>query len=147
MKNIETYKSLFVNLHVKVTNGKKAPNKAIMLISMMELIRCKYITSNLIYIEDTIVEAFNANWNLYVGENPPTAWTPFWHMKNEPFWHFHPQKNMKDIETLVAPGETASVGKMKSVIGHAYLDEDLFQHFCTVKGRTSLFEVLRDCYL
>jgi len=147
MKNIEIYESLFANLHVKITNGKKAPNKAIMLISVMELVRCEYITSNSIYIDDAIVEAFNATWNLYVGKNPPAVWTPFWHMKKEPFWHFCPINSMEDIETLVAPGDTAPLSKMKSVIQYAFLDEDLFQYFCTVEGRTSLFKVLRKNYL
>lgn len=145
--DIDIYKSQFGNLHVKITNCKKAQNKAIMLISVMELIRCKYITSNSIFIDDTIVEAFNANWNLYVGENPPTAWASFWHMKDEPFWHFSPLNSVDDIEKLVAPGETASVGKMKSVIEYAYLDEDLFEIMKTTNGRTSLFEVLKENYL
>lgn len=147
MPSIDQYKYLLEHLSVKITNGQKKPNKAIMLLSVMDLIRCGYVTDNRIYIEDTIQEAFEYNWQKYVNSNPPTGWTPFWHLKNEPFWHFKPINSMDEINGLTKPGETASLSKMKSAIAYAYLDESLFLILSKPKGRTILTELLVDTYI
>ena len=59
MPSIDQYKYFLEHMSVKITNGQKKPNKAIMLLSVIDLIRCGYITDNKIYIEDTIQDAFN----------------------------------------------------------------------------------------
>lgn len=147
MRDIETYRTYFSNLHVKITNGEKAPNKAILLLSIMELIRRGHIVSNHIYIDDVVKDTFESLWSSYIKTPPPTVWTPFWHMKYEPFWYFQPIHSEKDIENLVRPGQTASVGKMKSEIRYAYLDNDLYEHMNTVEGRQTLRTFLKSYYL
>lgn len=147
MPSIDQYKHLLEHMSVKITNGQKKPNKAIMLLSMMDLIRCGYITDNKIYIEDTIQDAFDYNWKKYVDLNPPTCWTPFWHLKNEPFWHFKPINSLGEVNGLTKPGETASLSKMKSAIAYAYLDESLFSFMSKPEGRTKLTEVLVKNYI
>ena len=39
MPNIDHYKYLFEHMSVKIANGQKKPNKAIMLLSVIDLIR------------------------------------------------------------------------------------------------------------
>ncbi len=147
MPNIDQYKYLLENMSVKITNGQKKPNKAIMLLSVMDLVRCGYITENKIYIENTIQEAFDYNWRKYINQYPPTSWTPFWHLKNEPFWHFKPIISMDDVNRLTKPGETASLSKMKSAIAYAYLDETLFLLMSKPESRIMLTEVLIKNYI
>lgn len=147
MVNIDQYKYFLGNMSVKITNGQKKPNKAIMLLSVIDLIRCGYITKNKIYIEDTIQEAFDFNWRKYIDNNPPTCWTPFWHLKNEPFWHFKPKVSLNRVNNLTKPGETASLSKMKSAIAYVFLDESLFMLMSKPKDRTILSEVLIKTYI
>lgn len=141
------YKNAFSNLHVKIEGGRRFPNKAILLISIMELVRCGYIMKNQIYLDDTIKVSFEYKWRMYIGTEPPIVWTPFWHMKKEPFWHFKPLHTLEAIENLARPGETASIGKMKREIEYAYLDEILFEIIQSQMGRTELLAILKENYL
>lgn len=147
MPCIDKYIDLLKHMSVKITNGQRKPNKAIMLLSVIDLIRCGYITDNRIYIEDTIQEAFEYNWRKYVNPNPPTSWTPFWHLKNEPFWHFKPIVSLDEINSLTKPGETASVLKMRTAIDYTYLDETLFSLILDKDSRVLLTEVLINNYI
>lgn len=145
--NIVLYKEIFSNLHVKIVDGRKYPNKPILLISVMELVRCGYILENKIQLDQTISAAFEYNWRVFVNSAPPIVWTPFWHMKKELFWHFRPIHTLADIDRLVRSGETASLGKMKREIEYAYLDNELFKIIQEPSGRTELFTVLKTNYL
>lgn len=147
MSSIDHYKYLLEHMSVKITNGQKKPNKAIMLLSVIDLIRCGYILENKICIEDTIQEAFYYNWKKYINCNPPTAWTPFWHLKHEPFWHFMPIRSEEEIRNLVNPGETASLSKMRSVIEYVYLDEELFLILTQNSTRTVFVKTLLEEYI
>lgn len=147
MPCIDKYIDLLKHMSVKITNGQRKPNKAIMLLSVIDLIRCGYITDNRIYIEDTIQEAFEYNWRKYVNPNPPTCWTPFWHLKNEPFWHFKPIVSLDEINSLTKPGETASVLKMRTAIDYTYLDDTLFSLILDKDSRVLLTEVLINNYI
>lgn len=143
MNDLDIYLEAFANLHVKITNGFKAPNKAIMLISVIDLIRCGYIVKNEIYLEESIVDAYNYNWAIFYSINKsPYPWTPFWHLSNEPFWHFKPKRNTSEIKNLVKPGQTASFNQMCSVIQYAFIDEHLFLLLNNKPSRDRLVEVL-----
>ena len=83
LNNIATYEKAFSNLHVKIVGGRKFPNKAILLISVMDLVRCGYIVGNKIELDDTIRVAFEYYWKVFVNDTPPTVWTPCWPMKRE----------------------------------------------------------------
>lgn len=124
----EKYAERMRNLSVKITKGIKAPHKAIMLITIMDFIKDGKIISNKIYITDEIASAFQINWDKFVKDNDVLSafvcspWTPFWHLKQDGFWHYYPLNTLADIERLVPIGQTASVGKMRSAIKYVYLD-------------------------
>lgn len=147
MQSIDLYKYLLEHMSVKITNGQKTTNKAIMLLSVIDLIRCGYITDNKIYIEDTIQEAFEYNWRKYVNPIPPTCWTPFWHMKKEDFWHFALAANIQTVDEIVPANETASVGKMRSCIMYAYIDEEFYELLQDSVYRNIYRQLLLDTYV
>lgn len=147
LSSLTTYKNEFAHLHVKIEGGRRFPNKAILLISIMELVRCGYILNNQINLDDTIRVSFEYNWRKYIGTKAPTVWTPFWHLKKEPFWHFKPLHTLEAIEKLARPGESASIGKMKREIEYAYLDEELFEILKSNHGRSELIHTLKNCYI
>ena len=145
--DLNFYINKFSNLSVKITDGQKKPNKAIMLLSVIDLIRCGYIKENQIPLDDTIEESFKRFWLMYVNEAVPSCWTPFWHLNKESFWHFKPKYSMEEVESLAKPGETASSGKMKRSIKYVFLDEDLFQLLKYNSTRSAFVECLKKNYL
>lgn len=147
MGDINSYSEQFGSLSVKITNGKQMPNKAIMLLSVIDLIRCGYISSNKIYLNDTIHDAFCYNWQKYINESPPTPWTPFWHLKKEAFWHFRPVESEEEISSIAKPGETASLKEMRRTIRYAYLDRELYYLIQSHKTRDILQKILIDKYI
>ena len=147
MNAIGTYYTQFGSLKAKITNGIKQPNKAIMLLSVMELVRCGYNKDNEIAIDDTIRIAFETTWSLFIDYDPPSVWTPFWHLNNEPFWHFMPRKFSSEIDSLVKPGQTATANQMRSVISYAYLDVELFELLKQKEVRETLCDLLIANYI
>ena len=141
------------NLNVKLTNGIKAPHKAIMLISIMDLIKDRKITSNKIFADELLAESFQINWNKYVSDKSIfshfkcSIWTPFWHMKYEPFWHFHPLIRGFNVDTLVPPGQTASIGIIRDHILYSYLDNDLFELLQDSEYREKMREILIETFI
>lgn len=146
------YAYLMRNLSVKVTNGVMAPHKAIMLISIIDLIHFNKITSNIIPADAILAETFKKNWNQYVANKKEFAqfkcsiWTPYWHMKNETFWHFCPINNSINVDSLVPAGQTASIGAIRSHIQYAYFDIDLYELLQDANSRETLREILIDTY-
>lgn len=147
------YAKMMRNLSVKVTKGIKAPHKAIMLISIMDLIKDGTIKSNKIFIEDVIADTFRKNWDIFISGEKRfsffvcSPWTPFWHLKKDGFWHFSPRNTLIDVENLAPRGQTASVGKMRSEIQFAYFDSNLFALFEDPVYRNKFIDILYDEYV
>ena len=147
MEDLDLYYKQFGSLKVKITNGVKQPNKAIMLLCVMDLVRCGFIIDNEIPIDDTIKIAYDTTWRLFFDSDPPSVWIPFWHLKNDPFWHFMPKRFSSEIDSLVTPGQTASINQMRSVISYAYLDVELFELLKQKEVRERLCDLLLACYI
>ena len=91
--SLSDYIGLFANLHTNKQQGKKAPLKAIMLISVIELIASGYIQSNQIEFTEELEDYFLKKWKRHIGDSfilKPKAGTPYWHLNSEPFWQFIP---------------------------------------------------------
>ncbi len=145
---------MFRNLNVKISKGIMAPHKAILLISIMELINGKRIPSNKIYLENELAITFKNNWEIFVKDNSVfnhykcSPWTPFWHMKTEPFWHFK-YYNGQIVEDgcIVDKGKTASIGQMRAYIEYAYLDTQLFELVQNPSSYHELRKVLLNTFI
>ena len=66
---VSKYVSMMRDLCIKKTNGIMAPHKAIMLLSIIELIENGKIKSNVIPIDYIISDIFRINWMKYVANN------------------------------------------------------------------------------
>ena len=90
---MDKYKEYFSELHTNTQKGVKAPHKAIMLLSVIDLVEYGVITSNRIEFSERLEQQFQHNWSRYVGQSDvfqPRVGTPFWHLNNEPFWRLVP---------------------------------------------------------
>lgn len=142
-KDLDDYLSEFASLSVGSSNGKKLPHKAILLISIMNLIEKGIIEYNRIELSNSIVEEFYNSWNKYMDNiKVPTVWTPFYHLKSESFWHFKSTGDDKKLLDFLDFGGTPSIGKMRKFIKYAFLDKDLFQYMENDSCRQKLKDVL-----
>lgn len=149
MGSLNEYIKLFGSLNVHYSNDEPAPNKAIMLISIMDLVEQGTIDDNYINMDDCIALRYQSNWKRYIKseDTKPRPWTPFWHLNNENFWKIVPKSgNYDDIKNL-APGRTPTSQQMLDVIKYVEIDPDLFLLFTLDFARKKLKEVLVKTYI
>lgn len=125
------YAGAFSHLHVKVTFGKRAPHKAIMLLSIIDLVETGVIKSNHILYTQQLDSQFYNNWTRYIafmdGHSAHSA-VPFFHLAYEPFWSLklkplcpYSEKELADARIYMKPA------KMNEEIECAIIDQDLFE--------------------
>ena len=88
LSNMEKYIDYFSALHTNTQKGVKAPHKAVMLLSIIDLVEYGVITSNRIEFSERLEQQFQHNWSRYVGQSDvfqSRVGTPFWHLNNESF--------------------------------------------------------------
>ena len=142
------YVDTFKNLSTGVQNGKKLPHKAVLLLSVLNLVDDGTIAENIIHLNKTIANSFASTWGNYLQNNKiPSVWIPFWYMKSEPFWHFKALEDENILQNLLCFAGHPSVGQMRSVIKYAYVDEELFSLMQDRDERSKLKEALIETYL
>ena len=147
-KDLEDYAKEFACLSVGVFGGRKLPHKAILLISIMNMIETDVIEENKIPLDKTISSAFISTWkNYFNGARVPSVWIPFWYMKSESFWHFKAAKSEELLSALLSFAGHPSVGQMRPIIRYAYLDRALFDYLENEGCRGKLKEVLINNYI
>ncbi|MDD5912133.1 MAG: hypothetical protein PUC61_08440 [Bacteroidales bacterium] len=143
---LSRYVAQFTSLNTARRMGKSAPHKAVMLISIIDMIQTGLVTENSIYFTEALERMFELNWKRYVGDSilfNPTPATPFWHLGGEPFWSLRREDGGKigDIKT------TPSAGQLKSMGIVASLEEDLFALLQDEQAAGQLRLLLVDTYL
>ena len=147
-KQIDDYCQDFATLSVGVSRGKKLPHKALVLLSIMNLIENGAMNENRIELDKVIANQFAELWRKFMGEEKcPSVWTPFWYLKSELFWHFKSNGNEGLLEGLLNFAGHPSIGQMRSVIKYAYLDDALFNLMQNKEDRLRLMEVLLNTYI
>ena len=143
---LNRYVAQFTSLNTARRMGKSAPHKAVMLISIIDMIQTGLISENEFYFTEALERMFELNWKRYVGDSilfNPTPATPFWHLGGEPFWSLRREDGGKigDIKT------TPSAGQLKSMGIVASLDKDLFTLLQDEQAANQLRLLLVDTYL
>lgn len=124
MNDLSTYTECFSSLRTAQKLGMPAPHKAILLLSVMELIESEVIKNNRIELTERLEQTFMRLWKRYVGTSivfQPKIATPFWHLQNEPFWSLY-LNDGKDLSTVTSP---YSVKRLRENT-HAIMDSELF---------------------
>ena len=126
---MEVDPDLFSNLHTNKQHGKSAPHKAIMLLSVIDLISSQHITTNEIIYTEELEKCFLKNWKQYVKKVSifkPKAGTPFWHLNSEPFWQLIPYEGGYRTIVKLQKGNPYSAATIRKYIKYAVIDKDLF---------------------
>ena len=85
---MKDYLHYFSNLRTAKKLGLPAPHKAVLLLSVMELVEAGVITGNRIELSERLEKTFQKLWKRYVGTSvvfQAKVATPFWHLQNSHF--------------------------------------------------------------
>ena len=145
MSDLNIYSKYFSNLRTAKKLGLPAPHKAVLLLSVMELVETGAIIGNRIELSERLEKTFLKLWKRYVGTSvvfQAKVATPFWHLQNEPFWNLY-LNNGKDLSTVTSP---YSVSRLRENT-HAIIDQELFELMRDEDSRARLRVLLISQYL
>lgn len=142
------YEKMFANLNVNVSEGKAAPNKAILLLAIIKLLEDEELIGNCIVPDKTLANAFDEQWQYYFkNRKTPSVWTPYYRMRTEPFWHFKPNGGNELISEINREPDKMTIGKLRSLIKYAYIDKSLWGYMQEDLSRCQLRELLINKYI
>ena len=116
------YLNKFVNLNVDKARAPEAPNKPILLLSILSLIEKGILNTNEITLTDELIGEFDRLWAELAPERTKNIVLPFWHLQNDGFWHIHFKEGMESHSNQIR-----GLAELKETINHAFLDEGLFE--------------------
>ncbi|MDJ1173904.1 HNH endonuclease [Roseofilum capinflatum] len=137
-RNLAYYCKCFSTLKVHKTKELgKAFHKPILLLSVIDLIGQGYIQNNRIFVSEELEKIFDKYWKIIVKESRrlPRLYYPFFHLKNEGFWHLEFKKPFKDTQIK-------SKTKLNEFVEYAYLDNSLFKLLQNDQYRNQLIDTL-----
>lgn len=144
------YLEAFRNLRPNMKYGRKSPQKAILLLAIIEMYETCVLSDNEIVYDETLKGTFLKVWNKVLPEDTALlteAYIPFWYMQNEDFWHVVPVRGKEDILLLLKDDQIKpSESKISDCVQYVELDEDLFFLLTMPSGRSSLKRALLETY-
>ena len=157
MKDFRYYEHCFSSLHTAMKLGKPAPHKALLLLSVIDLVESGVIVDNHIELSDILIKTFNANAKKFYANSPifkPEVTKPFYHMQHESFWRL--VDSCSYIATSMAAEQVAeygkrrpsySVKKLREQYRYAEIDTELFKLLKNEDARARLRVLLISTYL
>lgn len=145
MKDFEYYKDCFSSLNTMKKTGKRAPHKALLLLSVIDLIEHGVITDCRIPLSEELVKQFKQNTSKFLGESimfQPKANYPYYHMRSEPFWQLVTNPNCS-IDKIT----NYSLSSLRGNIAYARIDEELFELLKNQNVRAKLRVILISTYI
>ena len=134
-----------IGLNVSRSAGV-APNKPILLLSVIELIERSHITDNRIYLSPELIATFFKFWHELEIERQPDIGMPFFHLKNDGFWHFKANVGHEYIESPQSRVRVRTVSGLKQAVEYVYLDPELFLLLTHPTSRNELTLILIDSW-
>ena len=125
--------------------GKPAPHKALLLLSVIDLVEQGFITDSNIQLSDILEERFKYYASQYVGNNSaydPKINYPFYHLRSEPFWEL-----VSTTGNPVPAISNYSTNNLKKHIAYARIDTELIQLLKDYNKRALLRAILITKYL
>ncbi len=140
----EEYKCEFSKLNVNKKGSKIAPHKAILLLTVIDLINTGDIDSPFVPLTGTVEKRFKAVWEKYVKDDGHFSCKmnyPFYHLSSSSFWQ------LQRLSTYEERSEYSSLSMLKRSFAGALLNQDLFELLSKEETQTELKQILIDTYL
>ena len=119
---------------------KPAPHKALLLLSVIDLVEQGFITDTCIPLSDILEKQFKHNSISYLGDSStydPKINYPYYHMRSEPFWEL-----VSTTATPVLDINNYSISNLKKHIAYARIDTELQELLKDSSAREKLRDVL-----
>ena len=158
MQELKHYINAFSSLHTAKVKGYKAPHKAILLLSIIDLVEDDSVVSPHIRLTDELEKKFHEVWHRYLGNSAvftPDIAKPYFHMQHEPFWRLVEHEETCNMlvaeespfvesrkETKDLPSGSYSVKAMRNAFAYAEIDNALFQLLQNADARAMLRVIL-----
>ena len=145
MKDLSYYINCFSVLHTMKMQEKLAPHKALLLLSVIDLVERGVITDSRIPLSDILEEQFKHNTVLHLGDSTtydPKINYPYYHMRSEPFWEL-----VSTTANPISDISNYSTSNLKKHIAYARIDTELQQLLTNSSARAILRAVLITKYL
>lgn len=140
MKDLNYYVNCFSTLHTMKIHEKPAPYKALLLLSVIDLVEQGFITDTCIPLSDILEKQFKHNSISYLGDSStydPKINYPYYHMRSEPFWEL-----VSTTATPVLDISNYSISNLKKHIAYARIDTELQELLKDSSARVKLRDVL-----
>ena len=140
MKDLNYYVNCFSTLHTMKIQEKPAPHKALLLLSVIDLVEQGFITDTCIPLSDILEKQFKHNSISYLGDSStydPKINYPYYHMRSEPFWEL-----VSTTATPVLDISNYSISNLKKHIAYARIDTELQELLKDSSARVKLRDVL-----
>ncbi|MBD2132595.1 HNH endonuclease [Sphaerospermopsis sp. FACHB-1094] len=139
MKNINFYTNKFLNLKVSRSHGV-APNKPILLLSVIEMIGLGILRTNEIPLSGELIATFLNFWSHLEPIRKPNIGLPFYHLISDKFWHYRMKPGFESL--LTAKVQIRSPYTIRETVEYAYLDWELWELLQNAENRSILTSVL-----
>lgn len=141
IKDISYYRRKFSELNVSRSAGV-APNKPVLLLSVIELIQRGQIQHNRIYLSAPIIATFLKLWRDIDIHREPNIGLPFFHLRGDGFWHFKANPGFEFLHSEQSKIKVRTVGGLRQAVDYVYLDPELFSLLSNPAFRNDLTFVL-----
>lgn len=145
MNDLNYYINNFSSLHTMKKLGKPAPHKALLLLSVIDLVERGIITDCRVPLSDSLEKQFKHNTTRLLGESilfQPKISYPYYHMRSEPFWQIVSHNGGEVLEI-----KNYSMSNLRNHIAYARIDKELFELLKNPNVRAKLRVVLISNYL
>lgn len=134
-------KSNKIGLRVSRSRGV-APNKPVLLLSVIELIERGEIQHNQIYLSPELIATFLKFWSDLDIHREPNIALPFFHLRTDGFWHFKANPRFEFVESPQSKVKIRTLSGLNQAVQYAYLDPELFDLLRDSNQRENLTLVL-----
>lgn len=138
------YIDLLAHMPVNKNKSKTAPHKAILLLTIIDMIETGEITYPYIQITDSLKDNFKRIWDANVSNRlgyEPRVSYPFFHLSSSPFWEL--------VKTSSYQGRTeySTIASLKNDYSGAIIDVGLFRLMKDLTTRNEIKTLLKSVYL
>jgi putative restriction endonuclease len=124
IKNLAYYVNRFAHLRVSRSGGV-APNKPVLLLSIIELISQGEIKRNQIPLSPELIVTFLKLWSHLEPIRKPDIGLPFYHLMSDGFWHYQMKPGLESL--IAAKVKIRTPSTIRETVEYAYLDDQLWQ--------------------
>lgn len=150
--SLNDYVNAFQHLHTAAGATKypastlhRAPHKPILLLCILDLAEQGNLSTNFVPLSTDLGDLFRSYWGLIMSfDRYANLALPFFHLKNDGFWHLIPQQGKDDI--LAEIRQIAGMAQLSRTVVGAQLDADLYALICVSESRNVLREALVNQY-